>query len=421
MPDRTDTKERYEKTALTAMRVARATGYIDWSMQPSLFKHYPDALYSYDLDAHESLKLVALSRCVTSERQVGGKPYLQLNTPSAGNLHPLELYVQIRGLEGIISGIYHVDAQRNRIVLIKEVERDGLEATLGMEGRFKGVLFVLSCVPFRSAWKYGERSWRYCFLDAGHQLGSIQAAAAACGQYVTLLSGFDAECLDAAMGFDAQEQCVAVAMIGETTSRACDPIKRPLMRVQPTDYYEEDARVSLPFGREALGGSALSEMPESLGGLEELISTRRSARSFDGTPLAEENLEWLLHFVSQPPQPLVCHTLVLRGEVLEPGLYTGGRLVRGGNFTNEITTLLVDQPFVSTSSLVLIVGASAFGAGTLITAGAFAHILHLLSHARRLGFSPVGAFLDRKLQHFLETDDYMLYALVIGNNPRQTT
>ncbi len=128
-----------------------------------------------------------------------------------------------------------------------------------------------------------------------------------------------------------------------------------------------------------------------------------------------------MHIAEQPPQPLNCHTLVLRGEALEPGLYRRGRMVRGGNFTKEITRLLVDQPFVSTSSLVLIVGASAFGAGTLIRAGAFAHILHLHAHALRLGFSPVGAFLDHELRRFLQTDDSMLYVLVAGTIPPQST
>ena len=405
--------EWYERTALTPMRVARSTGYIDWSMQPSLFKRYPEGLFSYGFDDHDALKIVALARRVTDEKSVGGKPYLRLNTPSAGNLHPLELYVQIRGVKGIVSGIYHVDAQREKLVLLREVESDGLEAALGMGGRFKGMLFILSRVPFRSAWKYGERSWRYTYLDAGHQLGALQAAAAACKQEVTLLSEFDGECLDAAMGFDEQEESVAVILAGECGDRECAALKHPLMRVQPTDYYE--AGPSRRFGRTRLHAP---EFPAgaygAIEGLEALIGARRSSRGFDGEALPNEEVERLMHFLSQPPQPLVCHTLLLRGEA--PGLYDGGRLVRGGVFVDDITGLLVDQPFVSTSSLVLIVSAPAFGADTLMTAGTFAHALHLYSRARGLGFSGVGAFYDRKLQHFLKTDNYILYTLVIGND-----
>ena len=55
----------------------------------------------------------------------------RLNVPSAGNLHPVELYVQIRGIKGIISGIYHIDALEERLVLLREIERDGLETYVG--------------------------------------------------------------------------------------------------------------------------------------------------------------------------------------------------------------------------------------------------------------------------------------------------
>ena len=420
MPE-TALPNRYELTALTPLRVARATGYIDWNLQPSAFKHYPSGLFRYALDADPVPVILALARRVTSEASVGGRPYLRLNTPSAGNLHPVELYVQVRGVAGMIGGIYHVDAAEGTLVLLREVDAEGLEASVGLEAKCHGFLFVVSCVPFRSAWKYGERSWRYCHLDAGHQLGALKAAAAADGRDVTFLSEFDGECLDALMGFVGEEFAVGAAFAGELRGRPALPLKSPLMRVQPTDYCETDERVSLPFDREGLDAPLLSPLELQAASLEGLIRSRRSARAFVPGGEGGKNLERLMHIAEQPPQPLNCHTLVLRGEALEPGLYRRGRMVRGGNFTKEITRLLVDQPFVSTSSLVLIVGASAFSAGTLIRAGAFAHILHLHAHALRLGFSPVGAFLDHALRRFLQTDDSMLYVLVAGTISPQST
>jgi SagB-type dehydrogenase family enzyme len=406
--------EWYERTALTPMRVARASGYIDWGMQPASFKRYPDGLFSYDISEHEALKPIALARCVTSRQQVGGRPYLRLNVPSAGNLHPIELYVQIRGIRGIVSGIYHVDANREKLVLIREVGGDGLEHTLGLKGRLKGMLFLLSGVPFRSLWKYGERSSRYCLLDAGHQLGALQAAAAACGQELTILSDFDASCLDALMGFDGQEQSLLAACIGSVGERPCDPMPRPLMQVQPTDYCDgAPDRLPVP-------GAGMPEARTPYKGidlLETVIKTRRSSRAFAPEAILPDAMEQLMQMVSQPPQPLVCHSVVLRGEAPEPGLYEGGRLVRRGHFVNAATALLVDQAFVSTSSLVLVITAPIFSAKTLAAAGMFAHTLQLHSCARRLGFSPIGAFYDRKLQHFLQTDNYILYALVIGHDP----
>ncbi len=403
----------YHRTALTPLRAAQATGFIDWSMQPSLFKRYPDALFGYDVDTCEALQTIALARCVTSEQEIGGRPYRRLNTPSAGNLHPIELYVQIRGIKGVIGGIYHVDARRNRIVLLKEVEGEGLEPLVGISGRLKGMLFVMSVVPFRSIWKYGERAWRYCYLDAGHQLGALQAAAVATTQQLTILSGFDADRLGSVMGFGGEEYIAAAATVGRVDPRSCDALETPLMRVQPTDYCDDPKGMMAAFGPGDASGVCLGAEVRAT---PEQILTRRSTRRFAPTPLAEEDLEWFMQNAQQPPQPLVCHSFVLRGEALKPGLYEGSRLVREGMFHDLVASLLVDQRFVSTSSLVLIVSASAFCADTLITAGSFAHSLHLHAQINRLGFSGVGAFYDRKLQKFLDTDNYILYALVIGHD-----
>jgi hypothetical protein len=285
-----------------------------------------------------------------------------------------------------------------------------------MKHRFKGMIFILSAVPFRSAWKYGDRSWRYCFLDAGHQLGALEAAGAACDREFTILSEFDGECLDRLMGFSMQEFSIAVMLSGEATQRGCNPMKKPLMQVAPTDYFESDAELFNAFHTTGVKEVVLTNNGyEKVDGLEAVILTRRSARGFDATALEQEDLEQFLHMASRTPEPLVCHTLVLRGEPLPIGLYEGGRLVRQGDYSREITALAVGQSFVSASSLVLILSASAFGAEALMGAAAFAHTLQLHSCARRLGFSGIGAFYDRKLQHFLNTDNSILYMMVIGN------
>ncbi|HHE06221.1 MAG TPA: hypothetical protein ENK90_03785, partial [Epsilonproteobacteria bacterium] len=88
----------YSDTTLTPLRVAQSSVFIDWNAQPSMFKTYPDFLYRYHFGDVEALEVAELARCITSYRSLDQKPYYQLNTPSAGNLHPIELYVQIRGV-----------------------------------------------------------------------------------------------------------------------------------------------------------------------------------------------------------------------------------------------------------------------------------------------------------------------------------
>lgn len=203
--------ELYEATVLTPEAVTANSGFISWEEQPSAFKRYPNFLPRIPCDGLPMLQALRAARTVTDTRDFDGTPYYRLSTPSAGNLHPLELYVQIRGIKGIVSGIYHLDALRDELVLLEEVGA-GLEPMLGYANRFEGMLILFSLVPYRSEWKYGHRAWRYCFMDAGHQAGALLAAFHAAGLTLCAVPAFDAAALNTFMGFDGEEHaCLAFA------------------------------------------------------------------------------------------------------------------------------------------------------------------------------------------------------------------
>jgi SagB-type dehydrogenase family enzyme len=407
----------YQKTALTPMRAARLSGYIDWASQPSLFKHYPKFLFRYPFGTNPALRTVELARAITSRAIVGGKPYFRLNTPSAGNLHPIELYVQIRGVKGVLSGIYHVDAGEEALVLIREIERDGIEHELGMEERFEGMLFIVSCVPFRSEWKYGGRAVRYCYLDAGHQIGAVAAAAVAGGQDATILSGFDANCLNAKMGFSQQEFSCAVLAAGKAGERAVQEMRGSLMQVAPTDYCDTKGEIPRQIAEQGLFKGALMSGASDIDA--QVIAARRSARHFSGASLPKGPFEHFMHLLGDAPEPLVCYSVVLRSETAAPGIYAGGVLVREGLCDEEISALLVDQRFVKEAAVVAVMTSRSFGSDALMAAGAFGHRLHLEAESRGAGFTGIGAFYDHKLQRFLGTEDYILYVCAVGVEKKQ--
>lgn len=403
----------YERTSLTPMRAARMSGYIDWVSQPSLFKHYPDFLFRYAFGEQPELRIAELARMVTSRSNVGGKPYVRLSPPSAGNLHPLELYVQVRGIKGLLSGIYHVDAGKEQLVLIREIGREGLEPELGLTARFNGLLFVLSCVPFRAEWKYGERAVRYCFLDAGHQIGAVKAAAGVCEREATYLSDFDALRLDKVMGFGGEEHSCAVLSVGTAGTKPSESLKAPLMQVAPTDYCESAGQVaqSVFDALEARSGIAFAE---PIGAEASAVLSRRSARRFCDNTLEASVFEHFMHLLHQPPEPLRCHTVVLRSENTAPGIYADSGLTQSGKYADTLVRLLVDQTFVKSAAMVIVFSAKCFDAGTLMSAGAFAQKLALDAEQRGVGFTGIGAFYDTKLQRFLSTENYILYVCAIG-------
>ncbi len=405
-------KNMYEDTSLTPMRVARLSGYIDWASQPSLFKHYPDFLFRYVYDTIPELKVAELSRCITSYTDIGGKPYYRLNTPSAGNLHPIELYVQIRGIKGVISGIYHVNAKDECFVLIKEIEEEGIEPMVGLSHRFKGMLFIVSIVPFRSEWKYGERSVRYCYLDAGHQAGAILASAHTLGQKATILSDIDALSLNEQMGFGAHEfSCMAIG-VGEETEKSVVPLSSPMLEVAPTDYCENQSTFSryLEHYKYTVSYPEIRSLSKDLSS----IYHRRSVRLFEEEAISSEITDYFLQRMAELSSPIHAEVVILKNGSKEPGLYRNGVKVKNGEYADLMTHLLVDQSFIKNAAMVIIFTADEFMAHRLITAGAFAHMLQLEAIEKGIGFTGIGAFYDQKIQHFLGHEKPILYVCALG-------
>lgn len=401
----------YQSTVLTPIKVAKASGYIDWASQPSLFKHYPKFLYRYKYVQNKTLKVLELSRVITSVTDLSGTPYKRLNTPSAGNLHPVELYVQIRGLKGVISGVYHVNAEAEELVLIQEIDADGIEPYFGKDKKFIGMIFLLSIVPFRSVWKYGERAIRYCYLDVGHQLGAVDGASKISEQKMTILSLTDSKGLSKAMGFRDDEFICAAAAIGECNDKSVIKLHKELIYVAPTDYIEANEFVTnIAVKQKHFDSFSLVDYDVN----ENAILTRRSSRIFANKALSDTYILKYLSFLSSVDQGLESYFIVLKSHGVKLGVYQNSKLIQEGDFTNLACGILVDQNFIKNSSLICVMTAKSFSASHLIQAGAFAHAIGLDAQVNGIGFSGIGAFYDKKMQTFLGTDNCILYVNVLG-------
>lgn len=396
------------------MRAARLSGYIDWASQPSLFKQYPHFLFRYLFDTIPELKVAELSRCITSTTDMNGNPYYRLNTPSAGNLHPIELYVQIRGIKGVISGIYHINAKEMCLVLVKEIEEDGIEPFVGLSKRFKGMLFVVSIVPFRSEWKYGERAVRYCYLDAGHQTGAILAAAHILGQKATILSDIDALSLNEQMGFGTQEFTCAAIGVGEETDKRVKLLSNPMIEVAPTDYYESKSTFSryLDHYKYTVTYPPIHALLEKISTIHE----RRSARLFEDKVIRAEIEDYFLQRMDQLPLSINANVLILKNGAKKFGLYREGKDTKYAEYSHTISHLMVDQSFIKNAAMVIIFTANEFTAHDLINVGAFAHMLQLEATEKGIGFTGIGAFYDKKIQTFLESENPILYVCALGES-----
>jgi len=191
--------------------------YMSWEDQPSTYKSYPISYKKFRLDRsnEEENFLYHIAGLTAQKTYPSGEYYLRIN-PSAGALYPNELYFQSRGVEGRVDGIYHYDVRISSLTLLQAItEDDGLEPYFGFKTAMKGYLFLVSAIYYRSSWKYKNRAFRYCLLDAGHLLGSIEAAALLKKDSVDVAYNIEREKLNRMFGFAEREWFLAGAVMAE--------------------------------------------------------------------------------------------------------------------------------------------------------------------------------------------------------------
>jgi SagB-type dehydrogenase family enzyme len=69
-----------------------------------------------------------------------------------------------------------------------------------------GAVVVITAVPGRSLWKYGDRGYRYFLLEAGHAMQNLNLAAIAVGLGSCNLGGFFDDELAAVVRADVEEE-----------------------------------------------------------------------------------------------------------------------------------------------------------------------------------------------------------------------
>jgi SagB-type dehydrogenase family enzyme len=104
--------------------------------------------------------------------------------PSAGGLHPVETYLVVYSVEGIEPGVYHYVAQAHELEQLRVGDFRASITQAALDQRFVGkanAVFVWTAVFERCKWRYGQRGYRYIYLDAGHIGQNVALVAVALG------------------------------------------------------------------------------------------------------------------------------------------------------------------------------------------------------------------------------------------------
>lgn len=132
-------------------------------------------------------------------------------SPSAGALYPIETYLVAHDVEGVPAGLYHYSVKDHALVVVREGDMRKETETAALDQGFAGrapAVFVMSAVFARSLWKYGERGFRYVYMDAAHAAQNIVITASALNLGSCLIGAlYDEEC-NLLIGVDGEEESV---------------------------------------------------------------------------------------------------------------------------------------------------------------------------------------------------------------------
>lgn len=132
-------------------------------------------------------------------------------TPSAGALHPLELFVALREKVGDVpAGLRHFDVNAHALALGRELDAEAFERCFVDPGLVEGAAVVVLVVGVfsRSTSKYGARGYRFTLLEAGLVVQSIALSAQALGLHSIPVGGYVDHALDGFLGLDGVHQSV---------------------------------------------------------------------------------------------------------------------------------------------------------------------------------------------------------------------
>ena len=96
---------------------------------------------------------------------------------SAGALYPTEIYVACGDLDGLRAGVYHYNPLDSTLTRLRNGDlRRWVGAAAGDHAAYPATL-IFTTVFWRSAWKYRERGYRYCYWDLGTMAANLTAVA----------------------------------------------------------------------------------------------------------------------------------------------------------------------------------------------------------------------------------------------------
>lgn len=217
-------------------------GGVDGSGRPSLYKEYPgkptiklpspEPMVTSSVDqalrqrksvrsfAAKPLSKEQLAYLLWASTGIQGRGHgFEFRTaPSAGALYPIETYLVVNTVEDVPQGLYHYSIKLHGLEELQsgDVSRPVTVAAMGQRMCLQAaVVFIWTAVFQRTKWRYGDRAYRYIYLDAGHIAQNLALAATSLGLGSCQVGAlFDDEVNDIIGADGIEESTIYMSVVG---------------------------------------------------------------------------------------------------------------------------------------------------------------------------------------------------------------
>jgi SagB-type dehydrogenase family enzyme len=462
--------EYHESTKHSTESLRRTQHYLDWANMPNPFRHYEgvpilnlpadpptpqiSALEVLEgktgntsaLDGAEFLsQLMFYSAAISASKRVPstGATYSLRVNPSSGNLHPTEFHFCTRRLVGWPGGLYHYRPSSH----MAEQRAIG-DFGAKFVNNSAPLIFVLTSIALREAWKYRDRAYRYCLHDIGHAWQALALAARSIGCESFALGHFSDDrvaesCLLSAdewpmliVGLHGPSIPVSKLHAAETVVFGGQPNR--LSEVQKTfpmiERIHTATKLSIEStipssGEPKVSGRGAVRLPPPVStnhSFGDVVRARRSALDFRGGS-ESISLSQLATLLSSTKEPLCAdfattrfvhlYLYVHRVEDLAPGVYrylsehTELEKIKDGDQRLIAAALSLGQDLAGNACLAFSMIGDFEKAARLygdrgyryvhFEAGAIGQRMYLAAEALGLGATGIGAFFDEQVNQYL--------------------
>lgn len=191
----------------------------DCSLESAIEKrHSSNTLCEAPLPFSHLARILHLAYGVTHHKETGSLVRRCRAIPSAGALYPLEIFLFCRTVENLSTGLYHFNPLENHLRFLTEKNLTSQFADALVQPELtqqSSVLILISAVFDRTTFKYGDRGYRFIYLEAGHLAQNINLVATGLGLACLNIGGFFDRQVDQILGLDGiTHSTIYLAAIG---------------------------------------------------------------------------------------------------------------------------------------------------------------------------------------------------------------